>query len=770
MPTVSKWGLALLLLLPALASAVAPPDLAASAGAAGLNVRLDPGASDVSGYLVVSHQDPLDGAVVDRVIPVDTPAGIPLNLTIDQLRSDVNVSVALLDQVSLDGLLTNASSLLNGSLLASLPLIGEANVGSLLPTVAPFDLHAYPYADLSRDIRHPRVLANSAGVLAVAYLATFGEGWLGEPIVRLSRDGGHRFEDPIQLMPGETVTTGGSDDGFSSEVSPDGTFLFVASHDDSGGHLERVTVARLDPVTGAITKKITQVPAEGRFSANNYLPVILDDGTVLVIGSGAVGWYGLAGPTVLRLAPDGTVQSTALETVSGLFRPGGIRAFSGPHGAAAVAWPVGNQNAPGSLRYVTTYDGGRTWAAPRNLTGMPAGAMGYRGTFDDLGTMHLAVTTWYTANMENSTMRYFQVPRIGAPRIASLPWLGDPIKDISEPSIASSGGRVWILATVRTTKDPVADANGFVLQPRTVAWESLPDPLGLRAPYQFKVTGAYFYFDEGTPALLPDGRLVVTGISGGRAVVPLFDPFPEPACATYHPAATPNYTGPPSAVQTCGDKFSFLRLPGGVTLAPFTSPILGATPIDAAHPRLEPSRPVAAPLPPLPALATGAAVVAGAAGVASLAMTDAVRYGTGLLLSRLFSRVQGKQALQNPIRGGLHDHITANPGIRFNRLRKDLGLSHGATAYHLQVLERSGLVQRRSAWTTRHYYTVDGAPPLPAPAANDAILDFVRKNPGAGAAEVGRHLGLSRQLAHYHLRRLAAAGRMSAAPGPARRP
>jgi predicted transcriptional regulator len=169
---------------------------------------------------------------------------------------------------------------------------------------------------------------------------------------------------------------------------------------------------------------------------------------------------------------------------------------------------------------------------------------------------------------------------------------------------------------------------------------------------------------------------------------------------------------------------------------------------------------VAAPLAPLPAVATGAVAVAGAAGVATLAATDAARYGLGLLAARLFSRVQGKQVLQQPIRGGIYDHIVANPGIRFNHLRQTLGLSHGATAYHLQVLEHNGLVRRRTAWTTRHYYPAVGAPPLPAPAADDAILDFVRKNPGAGPAEVARSLGLSRQLAHYHLRRLAASGRM----------
>src|SRR5260221_510262 len=83
---------------------------------------------------------------------------------------------------------------------------------------------------------------------AVAFLASFGDGSMGGPLVRLSRDGGHRFEDPIHLLPGEAISTAqGSNLGaFASGVAPDGAFLFVAGHDTAEHRLGRLTVARLD--------------------------------------------------------------------------------------------------------------------------------------------------------------------------------------------------------------------------------------------------------------------------------------------------------------------------------------------------------------------------------------------------------------------------------------------------------------------------------------------------------------------------------------------
>ncbi|MCA1811302.1 MAG: hypothetical protein LC623_04740, partial [Halobacteriales archaeon] len=270
----AAWGaVALVVLAPVLAAAPIPTRLDVHAGAAGLTVRLDP-AADVSAYLVVSHDDPLLGPTVDRVVPVDVPRGVAVNVTVGQLRSDVNVSVGLVDHLDLASLLTNASSLLNGSRLPELPLLGNVNLGALLPSVAPLDLYAYPYAGHGEGIRHPHVLANAAGVLGIAYLATPpDDGSISEPVVRLSRDGGHRFEDPIPLAPGETTSPSqGSNKGaFATQVAPDGAFLAVVGHDGPDRRLERVTVARLDPVTHAVARTSTPVPDGDRFP--NYTPL-----------------------------------------------------------------------------------------------------------------------------------------------------------------------------------------------------------------------------------------------------------------------------------------------------------------------------------------------------------------------------------------------------------------------------------------------------------------------------------------------------------------
>ncbi|MCA1810994.1 MAG: winged helix-turn-helix transcriptional regulator, partial [Halobacteriales archaeon] len=487
-------------------------------------------------------------------------------------------------------------------------------------------------------------------------------------------------------------------------------------------------------------------------------PLVLDDATVLVVSHGPTPHASphRFGPAVLRFAPNGTfLQETELETVPDVSMPSDQAwAFTGPHGSAAAVWKVGAFNAS-LLRSSISHDGGRTWDTPRNLTGIPGGngALDLTGSLDALGTLHLLAVSWQGPSA--SEMRHILVPRLGEPRVEPLPWTGDPLRLATDASIASAGGRTWALANVATAPDIIEDNGGSSAKMRTVAWEWLPELVGFRPAHEFEVQQSAFSFDEGRPSLLPDGRLVVTGYSSeGYAAVPLFDPFPEPACASHRPLTghPPVHMGPPLASQTCGERFSFDVIPGGVLLAQSAAGPVATSP---SHPLF----PVAS-LPLSSVAAAGGAVVGGIA-LLALAATDAARYGIGLLLASLFSRVQGRQVLQHAIRGGIYDHILANPGIRFNHLRKDLGLSHGATAHHLQVLERNGLVRQRTAWTTRHYYTA-GAPPPAALEAHDAILDFVRKNPGAGAAEVGRHLGLSRQLAHYHLRRLAAAGRTAA--------
>lgn len=158
------------------------------------------------------------------------------------------------------------------------------------------------------------------------------------------------------------------------------------------------------------------------------------------------------------------------------------------------------------------------------------------------------------------------------------------------------------------------------------------------------------------------------------------------------------------------------------------------------------------------AVGGGILLVAIAAGAA----TDMGRFGIGAAAAGLYTRLARVDVLKHEVRAGVHAYVAAHPGVRYEDLRRELGLSNGALAFHLRVLERERYVVTRAEWTRRRFYAA-GEPPLVA--APDAATSVARAVTTAGAAtpkDVADALGISRQLARYHLRALERAGRVLA--------
>lgn len=118
----------------------------------------------------------------------------------------------------------------------------------------------------------------------------------------------------------------------------------------------------------------------------------------------------------------------------------------------------------------------------------------------------------------------------------------------------------------------------------------------------------------------------------------------------------------------------------------------------------------------------------------------------------LFSRVQGRGVLAQETRRRIHAAIEADPGVRFTLLRRRLAVGVGTLSYHLSRLEAEGLVQRRRRGNRLEFYP-PGQADIGPPGLDARIADHLRRNPGAGPADVARALGVSRQSVHYHLRR-----------------
>lgn len=126
----------------------------------------------------------------------------------------------------------------------------------------------------------------------------------------------------------------------------------------------------------------------------------------------------------------------------------------------------------------------------------------------------------------------------------------------------------------------------------------------------------------------------------------------------------------------------------------------------------------------------------------------------------------GAAALEHPARARILDHLRVLPGDHFRSIARTLGMSVGEARHHLSVLLRQGKVrEERSLGRCRYYLTGGGSD------RNETfgkfwtfrdlrlrILSAAQAAGGVTPSELARSLGISRQLAGYHLRRLVEMG------------
>ncbi len=132
-------------------------------------------------------------------------------------------------------------------------------------------------------------------------------------------------------------------------------------------------------------------------------------------------------------------------------------------------------------------------------------------------------------------------------------------------------------------------------------------------------------------------------------------------------------------------------------------------------------------------------------------------------------------ALNHPARRRIYEHLLVLPGDHFRAIARTLKLSVGSARHHLAVLVRSGLVYEDRAEGRVRYYPRGGAFAAQLSRLYQKhwkyrdlrfrVLLSVHALREARTASVARSLGISRQLASYHLARLAKKGEIRAAGG-----
>jgi len=125
----------------------------------------------------------------------------------------------------------------------------------------------------------------------------------------------------------------------------------------------------------------------------------------------------------------------------------------------------------------------------------------------------------------------------------------------------------------------------------------------------------------------------------------------------------------------------------------------------------------------------------------------------------LYSRLTKEKLGENRHRRALADIISNGPGVETADLIKRIGLDGGTAEYHLQVLEREGVVKSLHVGRTRTWYSAGTPAPTPAQQAlrdptRALILDIVTREPGITMTRLARMTGKSKAATHAHIHTL----------------
>jgi DNA-binding transcriptional ArsR family regulator len=139
--------------------------------------------------------------------------------------------------------------------------------------------------------------------------------------------------------------------------------------------------------------------------------------------------------------------------------------------------------------------------------------------------------------------------------------------------------------------------------------------------------------------------------------------------------------------------------------------------------------------------------------------------GRVALLTLLVAPLHGRKTKEKDeaeTRGMIRGFILGNPGECYTSIRQNLGLKNGTLSWHLMKLEKEGIIKSRVQGTRRRYYSKGAA--IPAENGGELreieqrLLKAVEEDVGRSVKELAEELGVSSQLALYHIRRLSQKG------------
>ena len=153
-----------------------------------------------------------------------------------------------------------------------------------------------------------------------------------------------------------------------------------------------------------------------------------------------------------------------------------------------------------------------------------------------------------------------------------------------------------------------------------------------------------------------------------------------------------------------------------------------------------------------------AATAAGTAGIlAVIGSTEVGKYKFLSFLFPLYTKLKKEKVLDHYTRGKIHGYILANPGDHYNSIRKTLNISNSTFSYHLQVLERWGVIKSSRDGVYKRFYPSDMKVPDNGGKLKESqrlIIKKIRETPGISQKDIASFLGVSSSTVNYHLQEL----------------
>ena len=160
-----------------------------------------------------------------------------------------------------------------------------------------------------------------------------------------------------------------------------------------------------------------------------------------------------------------------------------------------------------------------------------------------------------------------------------------------------------------------------------------------------------------------------------------------------------------------------------------------------------------------PAVIGGAVVITGVVlGLAIIASTEAGKFGlmTSLVLP-LYSRLKHKEVRDQVTRGKILGYLTAaGDGAHYSDIKKGLGLENGSASYHLDRLEKEGLIISRRQGIYKIFYLkaqkASGVKKMSH--TGDSLVELIKERPGITQKEICKETGLKQTTVSYNLTKM----------------